>query len=304
MEKILRLFSHTLSAVATGCAAGYISFMLIRDWNKLMALEWRVDSSQVIPFFVTYSLTLLLAVFGWDLLLSRFTKIEDRRNHLKYYVYTLLLRRLPVPLTYLFGRVYFYKQEGVHKSVVLMASLLEWILLILSSAIVCLFVLPFWLTSQISIAIWLVAGALGVGGLLIHPRVIQTLFRILIKERPQFALQCSDIAIWLVIYSLVWIGGGLTLYIAINSLYPLPLTYLPTVIGMWAISGLITTLITTYSVGFGLKELTLGLLLGCILPNPTAIIIALLMRICLILCEIIWGIALLFLSQLPKRGIA
>ena len=83
------------------------------------------------------------------------------------------------------------------------------------------------------------------------------------------------------------------LYAAINSLYVLPFTLLPTFIGAWVLSWLITTLVFVTSAGLGLKDLTLGLLLGYIMPSPLAIVVALLMRVCLIVFEIVWGIVAL-----------
>ena len=88
----------------------------------------------------------------------------------------------------------------------------------------------------------------------------------------------------------VWVGGGLVLYVAINSLYALSLKDLPAVIGVWALSGLISTVVLVTPVGVGLRELTLSVLLGSLIPAPLAVIVALLMRVGLTLFEIVWGL--------------
>ena len=87
---------------------GYLGYMLVRNWGQLASYEWRIDYRQTAFAFVCYSLSLVLAVLGWGVIMSHFTQVRDLRRHLKYYVYTNLLRRLPAPLLYLFGRVYLY----------------------------------------------------------------------------------------------------------------------------------------------------------------------------------------------------
>jgi hypothetical protein len=113
------------------------------------------------------------------------------------------------------------------------------------------------------------------------------------KEDLGISFRYSDLLLWLIIYSLVWIGGGLVLYVAINSLYALPLAHLPAVIGIWVLSGLIPTLILVTPVGLGLKELTLSVLLGHLMPPSLAVIVALFVRVGLTLFELIWGIFVL-----------
>jgi uncharacterized membrane protein YbhN (UPF0104 family) len=272
---------------------GYLGYMLVRNWGQLASYEWRIDYRQTAFAFVCYSLSLVLAVLGWGVIMSHFTQVRDLRRHLKYYVYTNLLRRLPAPLLYLFGRVYLYEREGVAKSLMVTISLVEWILIVLSGIIVYLLSLPFLPSSPVWHNPWFPAAILIAGVVLLHPRIIRVILRLLGQKELPVSLGYGSILACLIIYGLVWTGGGLMLYAAINSLYVLPFTLLPTVIGAWVLSGLITTLVFVTSAGLGLKELTLGLLLGYIMPSPLAIVVALLMRVCLIVFEIVWGIVAL-----------
>jgi len=222
--------------------------------------------------------------------MGRLTGVRDLRKHLKYYIYTNLLRRLPAPLLYIFGRVYLYEREGIAKSAMVTISLLEWILIILSGMIVYLLTLPFFPLLPNWHSPWFPVGTLIAGVLLLHPRIIRAVLRLWGKQEFIVSFGYGDVLVWLVIYSLVWIGGGLMLYASINSLYAISLASLPAVIGAWVLSGVITTLIFVTSAGLGLKELTLSILLSRVIPLPLAIIVALLMRVCLVLFEIIWGI--------------
>lgn len=284
------ILHSTVSGVVIALSFGYLIYILARNWSELASYEWQIDYSQAALVFVSYSLTLALAVVGWGLVMGRLTSVRDPRKHLKYYIYTNLLRRLPAPLLYLFGRVYLYEQEGIAKSVVVTISFLEWILIVLSGIVVYILIQPFLLLPSAWRSPWFLVGVLVASVLLLRPRTIRAILHLFNPGELPMSFGYRDVLVWLVVYGLVWVGGGLMLYATINSLYVLPLVHLPTVIGAWILSGLVTTLVFVTSAGLGLKEITLGFLLSYVMPSPLAIIVALLMRVCLTLFEIIWGV--------------
>lgn len=297
-----RIYSFTRHSTLRGIIGGlviavsfsYLGYVLARNWDELVTYGWRVEYKQIALAFIYYSAALTFAILGWSRIMDRMTRATSPYRHLKYYLYSNLFQRLPAPLLYLFSRVYLYEQEGIIKSVTMTVSLLEWTLIVLSGIIVYLLTLPFvslqpaWYSS-----LWPLSVVLVIGILVIHPRSIRFVFRLFGQKEAHLSFRYGDIVIWLVIYSLVWIGGGLMLYAVINSIYTLPLTHLPTVIGIWVLSGLVTTLVFATSAGLGLKEATLGVLLSHLMPPSLAVITALLMRVCLILFAIFWGIVAL-----------
>jgi hypothetical protein len=92
---------------------------------------------------------------------------------------------------------------------------------------------------------------------------------------------------WLFIYFLIWMIGGVVLYLMTISFYPLNLSVLPNIIGAWCLSGSVAILMVFLPVGLGLRELTLGLLLSSILPPGISAVIAILSRIIFTIFEII-----------------
>lgn len=287
------ILHNVIGGLIIALSFGYLGYTLIRNWDQLASYEWHINYCQMAYAFILYSFSLVLAVSGWRLIINSFIPVKHPIKHLKYYVYTNLLRRLPAPLFYLLGRIYFYEQAGVNKPVIITVSLLEWILIVLSGGIVYLLTLPFVKLPLGWYSLWFPVAIVAAGVLLFHPKVIQAMFYLLGQKETSIPLGYRIFLSCLAIYSLVWIGGGLTLYATINSLYALPLSSLPTVIGAWILSGLVTTLIFLTSAGLGLKELTLSLLLGYVIPLPIAIVVALLMRVCLIIFEIVWGIVVI-----------
>lgn len=286
-----------IGGVLVTSSFSYLGYLLFRNWNELATYDWEVNYYQAIPMFLCYSIALAFAVLGWSQIMNRVPQTPRKtewRKHLKYYVYTKLFGRLPAPLLHVLGRVHLYEREGVAKSATILVSVLEWLLTLLSGIVVSLLTLPF---TTFLPSVWrspcLLAGAFGIGVLLLHPRTVHKCLQLMGRGDLITPFRCSDTLVWLVMYATVWVGGGVALYALTDSLYDLPLVQLPTVVSIWALSGLFSTVIFTLLPGFGVKEVTLSLLLGYLIPSPLAVVVALLMRVCLILFDVIWGIVAL-----------
>jgi hypothetical protein len=92
------------------------------------------------------------------------------------------------------------------------------------------------------------------------------------------------------------------LFLAIQSLYSLPISQVPMVLGMWVASGVFTTALFAVIPGLGSKEVTLTLLLGTVMQQPIAVVVTLLMRFYLIAFDLVWaGVAFLLLLPLFRR---
>lgn len=269
---------------------GYLGWILARNWGSLVAYDWQVDLRQVALAFVCYSVALGLAVVGWSLIMRHLTPMTHMSRHLKYYTYTNLLKRLPGPLLNVLGRAYFYGQEGIAKPLTVTISLLEWAVIVLSGLLVYLVTSPFMPIPRAWRSPLIPGAVLLIGMLLIRPKTFRAALRLFGQDGLPISFRYTDLFLWLIVYSLVWIAGGVVLYVGINSIYSLPLRHLPAVVGIWVASGIIPTLMLIIPMGFGLKELTLSFLLGHLMPAPLAVVVALLMRLGLTLFEIIWGL--------------
>lgn len=270
----------------------YLALIISHDWVDILNHHWRFYHHHFLLAFLSYSIALMFAAWGWSLFFQKLTNISGARLHLKYYVYTNLIRRVPLPLLYLLGRIYIYEKRGVTRSTITVISLLEWLMILLSGFLLSLWVWPF--ITVITVPpnwhnLWLMAGLCLVGFVLVHPRILAFLFKRIAKGN-LVSITALDVLTWLAIYSLVWINGGLAFYFIINTLYPLALSQFPYILGIWTLSGVVTTLFFSLSPAFGLKELTLVALLIHFVPSYIAVAIALLMRAALILFESIWSL--------------
>jgi len=131
------------------------------------------------------------------------------------------------------------------------------------------------------------------GLLLTHPATLRAILQRFARGKVPYDLRYRDTLVWLGIYVVVWIVGGLVLYFAVNVFYPLPLTQLPEVIGAWTMSGVAASLVFLSPSGLGIRELTLSFLLSHYIPTPLAIVVAVGMRVGLTVYEAFWAVVAL-----------
>jgi uncharacterized membrane protein YbhN (UPF0104 family) len=293
-QQVRALTQHrAVRTVAGGLALslsfGYLASIVIRNWSQLTSYDWQVDWVQAALAFGFYTITLACTATGWALIMRRVANLRGWTKHLKYYTYTNLFRRLPVPWFYVVGRAVLYEREGITRQLSTALSLFEWVLIVLSGLLVYVCTLPFQSLPSIWRSPWVLAGILVVGALLARPRTLQAVQRLLGKSEPRISYSIWNLLAWLVLYCVAWVGGGLLTYAAIRSIYPLPIAELPSVIGAWTLSGLVTTAVLASAAGLGVKEVTMTILLGYIIPPPLAVVVAVATRVGITLFEMVWG---------------
>jgi hypothetical protein len=114
-------------------------------------------------------------------------------------------------------------------------------------------------------------------------------------------LVARDVLSLLGLSALAWIGGGLVLYVLANAVMPVPPTYIPALIGAWAASGAVSLSAGLLVSGMGLREVTLTVLLGSLVPLPVAVAISVLFRVLLMLGEFVWALVFAALTGGIRR---
>jgi hypothetical protein len=203
------------------------------------------------------------------------------------YCYANLARRIPGPFWYVVGRAYLYRREGVGLVPVSAASGLELVLIVLSGLVsYALLSLGRWPTQWA----WGLILGLGVGLLMIHPRLLQGILDRMGHVDVMQRIRYRDVAAWLGIYVGVWVLGGLTLFSVVQAIEPIDLSHAPGVVASWSLSGAVSTLVVFLPAGLGVREATLSVLLLPFMPGPLAVTVALMMRVFLTLYEIFWAL--------------
>ena len=278
-------------------AAGAISLLaygLYRNWEELAQYEWQLNYRPLALSFALYSTALFIAIWGWHSIMGRLGSRARLARDAKLYCYSNLAKRLPTSVWLFASRAYLYEREGMAKRVTSLGTLLELSIIALTGVMISLSTsAPFprsWLIERRGAVILVVFAPLVV--LLIRPRFLVEGLNILLaklhREGVSVALRRRDMLWWSLLYSLVWLLGGLSLFSLIGSLRPLPASSLPLVIWAWSLSGLGGLFNFALPLGVGVKELALAYLLSFCLPLSAAIVISIASRVWLTLCELFW----------------
>jgi hypothetical protein len=261
---------------------------LYRERELLLIWLAQIRVEVYLASFALYSVALGFAILAWAGMIDVLGRPIPARRHVRIFCLTHLARRIPGVLWHVVGRVVWYEQEGVAKSVVSLVSVLEQVLIILSGLVAYLLTLPAALSSApVSPLVWL--AALAGGTVLVHPYFIRAVMRRL-GHQEGAALRYRHVAAWLGEYVLGWVAGGLILVIVVGALRPVSAVEALGLVGAWSLSGAVASLAVFSPSGLGIREVSLVLLLGPLLPLPQAAFVAVFLRVLLTAFELVWAL--------------
>lgn len=273
-----------LQIAVIGLIFAFLLHNLYNSWHQISAYDWSLDYS---AFAIACSLMLLASSFYaylWKLILVRLGNPLSYRKSFRIFFLSQLGRYIPGKIWGILGLVYLGEREGIPKSLSAASITLQLILQLLSGTLVFLFTLPLW---QRGIAplegFYPFLILLPLGLLLIHPSIVRRglgLFsRLTGQEVISIDWNYKEILAQLALWTLFWSLNGLAHLLLIKALFPFPLTYLPTVTGIFAFGWVVGFIALFAPAGLGVMEGTLTFLLGFYFPAYVAIIIALLTRL-------------------------
>ncbi len=282
-----RLAVHGLFLLLSG---GVLAALVVSSWPQLSTYDWRVRWWPLAAAVPAYLVALGLAIYAWSRLLQHLGGRLSYREHLRIYALTLVAARLPGAPWHIAGRAVLYKERGLSRRVTALAAGMEILMIASAGAVTGLLILP--QTMSAYPWLWLSVLALAVAGLvLIHPRFTPWALRLLKQTEMPPQLSYRQLLLVMGVYVADWAAGGVVLFALASMVYAVPLSDLPLVIGAWSLSGTLATLVVVVPSGLGLREVTLSLLLGLIMPAGVAVMVAVIVRIFFTLIELIVALA-------------
>lgn len=306
-----RLFSRAAAYIFTGrrrhlVTVGLVLFTLLvigtiltANWTTLAAFEW-----QLRPIWLLAGLLFLLGNFGlnawiWHLLSARLVNYNNARFNIKVWCYANLMRRIPGTVWFIASRAALYEQIGVSKLRISLLSGLELALILAAGLVTGLLTLPFLVLpaaykSNLATS-WLLIPVLIGAALLMHPRVLGALWHRLTRDKMVEQLRWGDTLRWVGLFVIAWILGGFTLFSTINLVHPLPSSNFAAILAIWVVANTVSVAGALTIGGFGLREISLTVLLSQFVPTPVALVISLLMRLIWLVAELIGALVSLIL---------
>ncbi len=288
------------SAAITLASIAILSRMIFTNLDTLLALRQSFRAWPLLLTLPVFFITEFLSSLAWGKIMNDLTRPLPMRLHQAIFFVTHAARRIPGTIWHVIGRVAWYERLGIGKSISAFANVVETVLLILSGVIVSLILFPFIATIEEG-QFWLILGSALLSTALLHPGMIRFAMNKLGQQQYSQTLNTKKVLVWFATYPLLWILGGLILYLTITGLTPIPTTLIPVCIAIWSIAGVTGMLMVLLPSGFGLSEATMSLLLAPYVSPGVAVAAAVLMRILLTAYEFFFaGIALTLRERFVK----
>lgn len=251
-----------------------------QSWDSLQEYEWQIRYVRLIPSFGLFLIQLAVIVWGWQLIMKAMGSYLPFHSHIKIYGYTNLIRRIPAGMLWMVaGRTYAYQEQKVPARVSALGSVIEMLVVVLTGLPICAYMGYHLELYPLSVGIVLSIAALAIEIGAVHPTILGKLTKLAEHVPVQASLTYRTTLSWAMIYTLVWLISGIGLFAVAAIFADISLASLPVTIGIWVLSSEISYITLLSPSGLGIKELSLTVLLGTLLPDPLPLIIALGIRI-------------------------
>lgn len=279
-----------LTALFVLVSFGVIAKIIIDSWDTLTDYHWQFRYGQFLLAIFFFLLDFALAIWAWHLLIKTLANYNNLRRTAKIIMQANLARRVPGMVWYIASRSVLYEEVGVSKRTTSLLSGLEILFFLLSGIVTTLLTLPFWEwpgTVLDNVSPWLLLLVfVPMSVCLVHPRIFNVFWQKISKETAVSPLLWRHTMVWLTVYILTWVLGAMVLFFVINTMYPMPASSLVMIIGIWSLAGTISLAGFITISFFGLREVTLALLLSLTLPSPLILVVVILIRLIWLIGEL------------------
>jgi uncharacterized membrane protein YbhN (UPF0104 family) len=296
----IRDHSKSISRIVWGgllvIVIGIVAIQIKLSWNEIRTYPWHWNTTYIILGLGAYSVSLLTTASIWSQIIHRLSNSNNWLDNIGLYCLTNLAQRLPTPLPFLGARTEAYAARGIPRMTTLTAMSLEIAVTIVGALVAALITLPFGFPdalNQFNFLIWILIVPLMV--FVIRPnwliQAINLALQRLNKPKITIIVQTKDVILWVGLFVLVWMNGGLIYYLLANSIYPVGPDDLLAMINVFAISGVVGWLgqLLFFLPSVTLRQVAVAYLLSFFVPLSVAVAVALLTRLCVMIFELLWA---------------
>jgi len=288
-----------LSFILIGIVISLLVFSLINQKEILKTIEWAINFKYLFLTIGTYLFALYIIFFAWYLMMKQLGYKEKIKHHLLVFSKSIVARRIPLPIWFVGSRFYFYKNSEDQKSKIATATVFE-IMLSGLSGLLFFFIIAAIYFSKFFIWVFLVI-YLFLLILVFNSKKLQLIIMKLIKkifyrESILNSIPTLDIWKWFLLYEISWILAGFTFFFGIKAVIFIELN-LVFILLISAISGLVGFFSMLLPAGFGLKEITAGLLLTQSFPFGVGLLLGIINRFFTTVVEVLWSLTIMIIHR-------
>ncbi|NLJ49480.1 MAG: hypothetical protein GX428_07840 [Candidatus Atribacteria bacterium] len=277
---------------------GVVVIVVYREWDTFSTFNWKINIPFLLLSAILHGFSVSSNCFAWHLMVKHFSKEVSWRTNLYIFGVSTLARRIPMPIWYLGSRLALYPPKGISTQIVTVASAFEAVFLGLSGALLSLLFLMLYpsLTNAIPSFVVLVTVCVVLALLLIagfHPtlflRILNWFLDRVKKEPLNSSVSRSKMLTWLLVYIFAWLFEGVAIFFVFSGLTGISQNFYFAV-GIGILSTFVGIIAQLLPAGFGLKELSLSLLVSGWLPLSVGLAVAVIYRLIVTLLELVFAL--------------
>jgi len=302
-RRFSRLLRWTIGAAVVVACFYFLGGRLAHDWHKIPWHEIRLSVPLLVSAFLAMFVWMLVYGFTWKSLLAGLGEHISLFNSVSVLAVSQVGKYIPGKLWFTVGRMYLAKKYGVSEAKTAVSTAMEIALSLLGAVILfglaVLLVPSGIIPTRAYLAFLLVPFCI----LAVYPPVLNRVTGFILKRlrQPVFEIRMTFRRLLgiLGLYTLMWIIQGLGCFFLIRCFYPVGLSRLPMVAGAFALSWILGFVVIVSPAGLGVREGIFTFALRLVMPEPVAIIAALLSRIWITGSE---GLLALVFTLAPRLG--
>lgn len=290
-----------LKTAYTLTAIGFFVFYLQRSLGEVLRTGLRVNPVTLALSFALFFLYKLMLASLWHHITFLNGCAIRYRDAVVSYLYSILGKYVPGKVFMLVSRLPAYAAEGASTGRVTVCFFLENVCTLLGAAFLALVSLLFFPDDRLGEYKWIIVGMMAAFFVLIHPHVINLLLRFIEKLSGRSGILVSiaygQMLGVVFLFVLNWLVLGSGFYLLASSVYPLQLSLLPYVSGVFGLSTIIGILAFFAPSGIGVREGILVFGLGLVIPTEYAVLISVVSRLWTSLAELVLILAAFLWSR-------
>jgi len=294
---------YAVGALVAIACFWFLGDRLVRDWHRIPWPEIHLSVPLLCSAFLVMFVWVFVYGLTWKVLLAGLGERISVYNSVSVLAVSQIGKYIPGKVWFTVGRMYLAKKHGVREAKTLVSTVMEIALSLLGAVILfglAVTLIPRGIVpARAYLAFLLVPFCL----VAVYPPILTRVTGFILRRlhQPVFEIRMTfrQLLGVLGLYVLLWVIQGVGCYLLVRSFYPLDLSRLPMVAGAFALSWILGFIVLISPAGLGIREGIFTFALRLIVPEPVAIIAALMSRIWITGSE---GLLALIFTLMPRLG--
>lgn len=313
LKQYRRQLGIALAVAYTLFAIGFTAVILVAPFQMAGSQSYRIER----PVFLFYSLgiTLLGLLIGgviWQSMATHFNLQQRFAENLTAYVFSLLGNLIPGGIWNIVGRTTYYEVRGGQTAAAALASVIETLLLAISSSLVLLTIWAMLSRTLHPALVLVLALSLFIGAVAATPHLFHPLLTTIRRLTPttnspsvEFpVISATTLGGWLLLEAVIIMLGGLNIYATLASVTTIDLNLLLPVTGAWAATSAMGSFLFWLPGNRILRDGLLAGILAAVFPATDAIIYTVGIRawftVSLLACVVVLALGIWAISRLTR----